>query len=525
MRRLLLAAIAILSLASPAAAQNAITQEGTVLQNAPIMFRGNNRARQGAPVGGAPTGQIITTGDATVGGRCDYSAPTDAAGGYHFLCIDAATGRIRLGGTKTPPPELVFDINGSLFPFPWTAGGNVVGPTPTIVNKLACWKNTAGSLLGECDAANIVPQRLLLSNSLTGDQGGNLVGGVELRTNSHTAQSLTDIGKINGLYVETTFGTPGAAAEGQRAAIFGKVTQNGPTAWTSANYQYNTGLWSWVLVNQGNTTIGQEPNYHGFGGLVELGGTNTRAGNVFGIEVDVGFGASVVAGNRIGIMPSIGAGTFGAAVRAQFFDGAYAIGRANAGDASWKQGYMLRAPTGVWPFASDSVLMGGLGPGNGAGGVAAVAATGIDLRGIVFGFQEYISDHFRIDANGSVFSFGEKPFVNMKDTTVPVTAGGLTRWVSFGDGTWAQQINTAAGGDFTTGINAFVMSPIGEIGFGAGIKPAASTVAALPTCAPANQGSVRMVTDATAPTYNAALVGGGAIRVPAFCNGTGWTAH
>ena len=39
----------------PLAAQNAITQEGTVLQNAPMMFRGNNRARQGATVQGAPT--------------------------------------------------------------------------------------------------------------------------------------------------------------------------------------------------------------------------------------------------------------------------------------------------------------------------------------------------------------------------------------------------------------------------------------------------------------------------------------
>lgn len=47
------------------------------------------------------------------------------------------------------------------------------------------------------------------------------------------------------------------------------------------------------------------------------------------------------------------------------------------------------------------------------------------------------------------------------------------------------------------------------------------TVAALPA------GTVGMrayVTDATAPTYNAALVGGGAITVPAFYNGAAWVS-
>src|SRR6185295_14610358 len=71
------------ALVPPAAAQNAVTQEGTVLQNSPMMFRGNNRARQGAGVGGAPTGQIVTTGDSVVGGRCDYSAATDDPNGYY----------------------------------------------------------------------------------------------------------------------------------------------------------------------------------------------------------------------------------------------------------------------------------------------------------------------------------------------------------------------------------------------------------------------------------------------------------
>jgi len=51
------------------------------------------------------------------------------------------------------------------------------------------------------------------------------------------------------------------------------------------------------------------------------------------------------------------------------------------------------------------------------------------------------------------------------------------------------------------------------------------TVATLPACGTANKGALLMVTDATTPTYNAALTGSGAIVVPVFCNGSAWTSH
>jgi hypothetical protein len=52
-----------------------------------------------------------------------------------------------------------------------------------------------------------------------------------------------------------------------------------------------------------------------------------------------------------------------------------------------------------------------------------------------------------------------------------------------------------------------------------------STVALLPSCTAALKGAVRMVTDATTPTYNAALTGGGAVIVPVACSGAAWTSH
>ena len=113
MKKLLAFVLALCALCPPAGAQNAITQEGTVLQNSPMMFRGNNRARQGATVNGAPTGQTVTTGDSVVGGRCDYSAPIDSPEGYYRLCLDAATGSIVMDGTRNPPKEMVSTTSAS----------------------------------------------------------------------------------------------------------------------------------------------------------------------------------------------------------------------------------------------------------------------------------------------------------------------------------------------------------------------------------------------------------------------------
>jgi hypothetical protein len=51
------------------------------------------------------------------------------------------------------------------------------------------------------------------------------------------------------------------------------------------------------------------------------------------------------------------------------------------------------------------------------------------------------------------------------------------------------------------------------------------TVATLPACGAGTDGAMTIVTDATAPTYRGALVGGGAVKTPVFCDGTAWTSH
>lgn len=51
------------------------------------------------------------------------------------------------------------------------------------------------------------------------------------------------------------------------------------------------------------------------------------------------------------------------------------------------------------------------------------------------------------------------------------------------------------------------------------------TVGTLPTCNAGSSGELAYVTDATSPTYNATITGGGTIPALALCNGTNWTAH
>jgi hypothetical protein len=52
-----------------------------------------------------------------------------------------------------------------------------------------------------------------------------------------------------------------------------------------------------------------------------------------------------------------------------------------------------------------------------------------------------------------------------------------------------------------------------------------TSVAQLPPCDAALKGALIAVSDASVPGYNAALIGGGTSSVPAYCNGSEWTAH
>ncbi|WVR18150.1 hypothetical protein JXVLWARM_CDS_0099 [Burkholderia phage Bm1] len=51
------------------------------------------------------------------------------------------------------------------------------------------------------------------------------------------------------------------------------------------------------------------------------------------------------------------------------------------------------------------------------------------------------------------------------------------------------------------------------------------TVSTLPTCNSGTKNYMVAVSDASSPTYNGSLTGGGSTAIPVFCNGSAWTAH
>lgn len=57
------------------------------------------------------------------------------------------------------------------------------------------------------------------------------------------------------------------------------------------------------------------------------------------------------------------------------------------------------------------------------------------------------------------------------------------------------------------------------------LKLPAYTVATMPACNSVSLDWIIVVSDARTPTYRGALTGGGAVRTPAYCDGTSWTAH
>jgi hypothetical protein len=74
---------------------------------------------------------------------------------------------------------------------------------------------------------------------------------------------------------------------------------------------------------------------------------------------------------------------------------------------------------------------------------------------------------------------------------------------------------TLSGVSLTTQVSGIL--PVANGGTGTGV---AYTVATLP--AAGTQGSRAWVTNALAPAFGAAVVGGGAVVIPVFDNGTAW---
>jgi hypothetical protein len=112
----------------------------------------------------------------------------------------------------------------------------------------------------------------------------------------------------------------------------------------------------------------------------------------------------------------------------------------------------------------------------------------------------------------------------------PNDANGATIKLIGNGGTNPNKYIQVFGGSFNV-ISSNYATPILKLSDGGllttpgGYQLPVTTVASLPTCGTSQKGLMYAVSDATAPTYNGALTGGGAVSVPVYCNGTAWTSH
>jgi hypothetical protein len=106
--------------------------------------------------------------------NCDYDGPTTNAAGYHYLCFSAnaqGSALIAIGaGGVAAPLGLNVIVNGATYGFPASGAGtgNVVGPSSSTVSHLACWNNTAGTLLSDCGPPQTGNVTLGGANAFTG---------------------------------------------------------------------------------------------------------------------------------------------------------------------------------------------------------------------------------------------------------------------------------------------------------------------------------------------------------------------
>ncbi|VWB67493.1 hypothetical protein [Burkholderia lata] len=115
---------------------------------------------------------------------------------------------------------------------------------------------------------------------------------------------------------------------------------------------------------------------------------------------------------------------------------------------------------------------------------------------------------------------------NFANNEFQIFGNGGTSWLAVGSSSSSVPTVSAngPGSNLSVGLYAKGTGTV-QILNGAGLQLQVSTVSALPSCVAGLAGTLRAVSDATAPTYNGSLTGGGGVSVPVFCNGSVWTSH
>lgn len=238
--RMLRAALFLAALCASGAAfgQGAIFQSGPIVPyHSPVWYANGLQGDAGAASGFSSTGGLAAAGQSealyVVRGTgtspyanagtgpngenwCNYDAPVTNSGGYHYLCLSPNAqggGLISYGaGGGASPGVLNFLINGVKYQYPGAGSGTVTGPGSSTSGDVACWNNTAGTLLKDCTTlptgmAFQTPASIDLVNS-TGLTASNLPADV-VYTDVNQAFTKAQRFAVCTVAISTTTYTPG----------------------------------------------------------------------------------------------------------------------------------------------------------------------------------------------------------------------------------------------------------------------------------------------------------------------------
>jgi len=274
-----------------------------------------------------------------------------------------------------------------------------------------------------------------------------------------------------------------------------------------------------------STGASDASNNLGFGALAEQGGV---------IEYTNG----TATGNYIGGIAAYSNGF----VRAENTSVSGNGGGVNPLGSSYSGGYIALEGGSMEVFGGSTTSNTGYGYANDPASVIA-GATGITDTGNTLGtFYTPVNvtslgytwfNAGNVTLNGTYPGTGTGGSVYL-DQNIPTSTLANQRFLTNGSEIWRQQWdNNAAvyqwrtpGG--TVGLSyvpSTGVTTLKSVAMTGPIQLSVTTVSSLPTCNAGAKGQMYAVSDASSPTYNSTLTGGGAVSVPAYCNGSNWTAH
>ncbi|GAC1425627.1 MAG: hypothetical protein NVSMB6_26270 [Burkholderiaceae bacterium] len=359
----------------------------------------------------------------------------------------------------------------------------------------------------------------------------------------------------------------GSTATGQHTAFLASARYTTPG---TGNYYY-VGAWDWVEAAV--TPTSGAPNFTANNPQCRVDGSVTGIGSCVAQEADV----SIQTGGAANYLFGVGAALVSdAAVSATVESAAFAVWNGSP-TIAWPIGLDITNYGGRAPISSTGTIIKTTG--------AFTVANGIDFSSATITGNLLRSANFNIDGNGNIGATTLSAFGtalantngaafavkgqsagsgNQTGGNISLNPGGLTGTGANGSvviqpqgtaGNTNLLINsTSTGGQSTIGFQSvgalkwlfgqnagaspslflydqvggqtvFSINPSASFQFGVPVILPAYTVATLPTCNAANNNAMAAVSDATTPTYNGALTGGGAVKVPVYCNGTAWTSH